>query len=303
MATRSSVVLGTRFRSDIPGTITGARFYKGALNTGTHVATLWTNTGTQLATATFTGETASGWQQVSFATPVPIAANTTYVISYLAPKGHYSGQDNYFTAAGIDNLPLHALKDATDGPNGVYAYSTTNIFPTQTFLSEGYFVDVVFNTNGPDTVPPTISALSASAIGTSTATITWTTNEPADSAVHFGTDSASLTQTASNPALVTSHNVGLTGLTPNTTYFYRVTSADAAGNLATLPATGQPASLRTLVAVPSVVNLTQAAATTAITSAGLMVGTVTTSSSATVAGGVGHQSEPGGGTSVARAVR
>ncbi len=295
----SSVVLGTRFRSDIPGNITGARFYKGALNTGTHVATLWTNTGTQLATATFTGETASGWQQVSFATPVPIAANTTYVISYLAPKGHYSGQDNYFTAAGVDNLPLHALKDATDGPNGVYAYSTTNIFPTQTFLSEGYFVDVVFNTNGPDTVPPTISALSASAIGTSTATITWTTNEPADSAVHFGTDSASLTQTASNPALVTSHNVGLTGLTPNTTYFYRVTSADAAGNLATLPATGQPASLKTLVAVPSVVNLTQAAATTAVTSAGLVVGTVTTSSSATVAAGSVISQNPAAGTSVA----
>ena len=85
----ASVVLGTKFRSDLPGYITGARFYKGSLNTGTHVATLWTNTGSQLATATFSGETASGWQQVSFATPVPIAANTTYVISYLAPKGHY----------------------------------------------------------------------------------------------------------------------------------------------------------------------------------------------------------------------
>ena len=35
-------------------------------------------------------ETASGWQAVTFATPVPITASTTYIASYLAPNGHYS---------------------------------------------------------------------------------------------------------------------------------------------------------------------------------------------------------------------
>ena len=160
----ASVVVGTRFRSDVPGYITGARFYKAALNTGTHVATLWTNTGTQLATTTFSGETASGWQQASFATPVPIAANTTYLISYLAPKGHYSAPDNYFTAAAIDNPPLHGLKDGTDGANGVYSYSTTSIFPTQTYRSEAYFVDAVFNTtSGPDIAPPAVKSVSPAA--------------------------------------------------------------------------------------------------------------------------------------------
>src|SRR5207253_257977 len=49
----SSVELGTKFRSDFPGYITGARFYKGSLNTGTHTASLWTSTGTKLGTATF----------------------------------------------------------------------------------------------------------------------------------------------------------------------------------------------------------------------------------------------------------
>jgi len=162
----SSTVLGTRFRSDVPGYVSGARFYKGSLNTGTHVATLWTNTGTQLATATFSGETASGWQQVLFATPVAIAANTTYVISYVAPKGHYSAPDNYFATAGVDSPPLHALKSGTDGPNGVYAYSATNVFPTQTYLSEGYFVDVVFNTtNGPDVSAPVVKSVSPPANG------------------------------------------------------------------------------------------------------------------------------------------
>ena len=59
-------------------------------------AHLWTNTGTLLGTATFTGESASGWQQVDFATPVPISANTTYVASYFAPNGHYSADNSYF---------------------------------------------------------------------------------------------------------------------------------------------------------------------------------------------------------------
>ena len=35
-----------------------------------------------LATATFTSETATGWQQVTFANPVAIAADTVYVAAY-----------------------------------------------------------------------------------------------------------------------------------------------------------------------------------------------------------------------------
>ena len=58
--------LGVKFRSDVAGTITGIRFYKAAANTGTHIANLWSNTGANLATATFSGESASGWQQVNF---------------------------------------------------------------------------------------------------------------------------------------------------------------------------------------------------------------------------------------------
>ena len=86
----SAVELGVKFKSDVAGTITGIRFYKAAANTGTHVGNLWTSNGTLLATATFTNETASGWQQVLFATPVAIASNTVYVASYHANNGHYS---------------------------------------------------------------------------------------------------------------------------------------------------------------------------------------------------------------------
>ncbi len=70
----SSVEVGLKFTSEVFGTVTGVRFYKAAANTGTHIGSLWSSTGTLLATATFTNETASGWQQVNFSTPVQISA-------------------------------------------------------------------------------------------------------------------------------------------------------------------------------------------------------------------------------------
>ena len=108
------VELGVKFRADVAGTVAGIRFYKGTLNTGTHTGSLWTTSGTRLATATFTGETASGWQQVTFTPPVAIAANTVYVASYFCPNGGFAISANFF-AQGVDNPPLHLLADGVRG--------------------------------------------------------------------------------------------------------------------------------------------------------------------------------------------
>ena len=142
----SPVELGVKFRSDVAGKITGIRFYKAGTNTGTHVGNLWSSTGTKLATVTFSGETASGWQQMLFSTPVAITANTVYVASYHANAGHYSADLNYFSLAGLDNPPLHALANGISGGDGVYAYGATSAFPTLTWFSANYWVDVVFIT-------------------------------------------------------------------------------------------------------------------------------------------------------------
>ena len=61
------VELGVKFTSDVDGLVTSLRFYKGSQDTGTHVGSIWTSTGTKLASATFTNETSSGWQQANFA--------------------------------------------------------------------------------------------------------------------------------------------------------------------------------------------------------------------------------------------
>ena len=135
----SAVELGVKFTTDTNGYITGIRFYKGTGNTGTHVGNIWSSSGQLLATATFTGETASGWQQVNFSTPVAVTANTTYVASYHTNVGHYSDDMNYFTA-GVNNAPLHTPTNA-----GVYAYGSTSAFPSQTWSNSNYWVDVVYH--------------------------------------------------------------------------------------------------------------------------------------------------------------
>ena len=94
-----------KFRVDMPGYITAIRFYKSSANTGTHIGNLWTSTGTQLATGTFTGKSASGWQTLTLSTPVAVQANTTYIASYLAPNGHYAFDDGGLTTSGVGSDP------------------------------------------------------------------------------------------------------------------------------------------------------------------------------------------------------
>ena len=148
----SPVELGVKFRSDVAGTITGIRFYKASANTGAHVGNLWTSNGTLLATATFINETASGWQQVLFATPVAIDPHTVYVASYHANNGHYSCDVNYFTGKGMDHPPLHALANGVWGGNGVYAYGANSVFPHQTWNTANYYVDVMFQAASPSVI-------------------------------------------------------------------------------------------------------------------------------------------------------
>jgi hypothetical protein len=148
----NAVELGTRFTSSLDGFITGVRFYKASTNTGTHRGTLWTNTGTQLATGTFTGESASGWQKLTFSTPVAITANTPYVVSYYTPTGHYSANAGYFSNHAQANYPLTGLADGTSGANGLYRYGTASSpnFPTGSYGSANYWVDPVFTTTDPN---------------------------------------------------------------------------------------------------------------------------------------------------------
>lgn len=138
-----AVELGTAFTPGVAGEVTAIRFHKGAGNTGTHTGSLWSSSGQRLASVTFTGESASGWQSATLAQPVALAAGETYVVSYLAPNGHYSATSGFFSAPFASG-PL----SAPAGSNGRYLYGAGGGFPTGSYGSTNYFVDVVFRQTG-----------------------------------------------------------------------------------------------------------------------------------------------------------
>ncbi|MFI5130011.1 MAG: DUF4082 domain-containing protein, partial [Chitinophagales bacterium] len=145
--------------SNVNGQITGLKFYKGVGNIGTHTGHLWTNTGTLLGTIVFTNETASGWQQVMFDSPISINAGVTYMASYYSSAGIYAYTNDYFLQPKV-NGPLTALADGQDGANGVYKYSPSTIFPMDSYRSTNYFVDVLFGVStGQDVNPPAVTAV------------------------------------------------------------------------------------------------------------------------------------------------
>jgi hypothetical protein len=137
------VELGVKFTTSTAGEVTALKFYKGPSDTGPHEGSLWTASGTLLATTTFTGETASGWQTANLATPVTLSAGGTYVVSYQS-NGFYTATPDYFTTA-ITQGPLTAPASDESGGNGVYSYGPAGSFPTSTYNRTNYWADVVFN--------------------------------------------------------------------------------------------------------------------------------------------------------------
>lgn len=95
-----------------------------------------------------------------------------------------------------------------------------------------------------DTIAPTISNIEHEP-DYEQAFVWWETSEPADALVQFG-ESPLLGRTAYNASPSTFHEVRLSGLAPNRTYYYRVVSRDVAGNVRTDDNNGELYTLRTL---------------------------------------------------------
>jgi hypothetical protein len=162
----SPVELGMSFSSSVAGSVTAIRFHKGTGNTGTHTGSLWSSTGQRLATVTFSGESATGWQTAQLATPIALTVGQTYVVSYFAPNGHYAYTTNFFQSP-LTNGPLTAGTAA----NGRFFYGAAGGFPTTAWQASNYFVDVVFAVPGspsPVTVTTTTPASGATGVATNT---------------------------------------------------------------------------------------------------------------------------------------
>ena len=231
--------VGVKFKADSFGAVTGVRFYKAAANTGTHIGSLWSTDGTRLAQATFTGETGSGWQTVTFATPVQVTPGTTYIASYYAPNGHYAATANYLyrnPAPGpngggtADAPPLHAIRNTGTETNGVYTYSASSTFPANSFGAANYWVDVVFS---PTPAPGQVTNVSAVAGGKTSANVTWSAPATGGAVTSYkitpyvgSTAQTPTTINGSPPATAAT----ITGLTTGTTYTFTVQAINPTGS-------------------------------------------------------------------------
>ena len=144
----ASVTLGVKFKASTSGFVKGVRFYSSddaVLAPGSYTGQLWSSDGTLLASGSFSNVTSSDWQELVFATPVLISANTTYVASYHTNGVKYVGTTGGFSSS-VTNGSLTAMDNISSGGNGVYAYGGAVSFPTQS-VGANYWVDVMFSPN------------------------------------------------------------------------------------------------------------------------------------------------------------
>jgi outer membrane protein assembly factor BamB len=137
---------------------------------------------------------------------------------------NYGTSSAYGSATGLDAALVTSHSEPVTGltPNTTYHFQVVSVDASGQSSSS---TDYSFTT--PVAPPPAISNVTATAITSTGATISWTTNTPSTSQVSFGTTTAYGSSTTADPTLVTNHSQSLTGLAPFTQFHFQVISVDA----------------------------------------------------------------------------
>jgi lysophospholipase L1-like esterase/fibronectin type 3 domain-containing protein len=232
VSSTTAAEVGVKFRTEQNGFITAVRFYKGSANLGPHQGHLWkaisdsstynssssTMSGTLLASGTVTSGGSSGWQEVVFATPVPVQAHTVYFASYYAPFGRYAADPGYFRDREIVHSPLRLPSQGSIAGNGFIRTGSSGL-PSggNAAWDTNYWVDVVFV----PAAPGGPAGVTATAVSTSRIDVSW---DPVANATGYrierSSNAADWSTLGSVAGNVTSYSD--TGLAPATTYYYRV---------------------------------------------------------------------------------
>jgi hypothetical protein len=150
-----SYEMGVKFKVDEAMRLRGIRFFKSKSETGTHVVNLWTSGGLLLGSATATNETASGWQEATFASPPLLQAGSIYLASANANSFYNT------TVGGLANQVVSGpVRTVVGQLNGVYG-TAAGLFPSSSFNSSNYFTDVDVVPDGDPAAPTVISTTPA----------------------------------------------------------------------------------------------------------------------------------------------
>jgi hypothetical protein len=145
----------------------------------------------------------------------------------------YGTTTGYGSTTTLNTTPVlsHNVSITGTPPSTLYHYRVKSRNTVGLLTTSG---DNTFTTTAVvDTTPPVISAITATAITDTGATITWTTDDSSDSQVEYGLTTSYGSTTALDATMVTSHIVPITGTTATTLYHYRVKSRNAASLLTT----------------------------------------------------------------------
>jgi hypothetical protein len=170
-----SVNVGVKFNVRGAPYVDGVKFYKGVDNTGTHVAHLYdVTTSTDLASATYSSETGSGWQSVDFGSPVAVNGAHDYMVWVAMPSGHYAVDG---ATGGTNDFYLHGFGGNEDvvtipqGSSGTYVYSASDSAVPSGTTTLNYWVSPVVSDSGTPVNPSGLSGTSSAA----GPTVSWTT--------------------------------------------------------------------------------------------------------------------------------
>ena len=179
-------------------------------------------------------------QTVNFGT-TPIEVGVTYVMKMraetLPDASDGAGRTRYSWKMWREGADEPAYPTEAEGRNGA---GWTFVQTSEHALRRGslgllaHYADATFGdvlVTSLDETMPAISGAEAEP-GETTATITWTTDEPSFTQLAYGTSEAHRT-VIEDRTTKTEHRVELGGLLEGTTYHYRITSTDPSGNATT----------------------------------------------------------------------
>ena len=179
-------------------------------------------------------------------TSFTVTWSTNEVGSSIVEYGTNTSSYNSLAGSNTDSVTSHSVTVSSLSGNATYYFRVRSAdsagnSATDSNGGAGWEVRTVA-----DTTAPTISNIST-LVNNTTTQITWTTNEAANSEINYGSTSSSLNTTASSSTLQTNHAITITGLTADTTYYFRVRSTDASSNVATDDNGGAAYSFTTLL--------------------------------------------------------
>jgi cell division septation protein DedD len=220
------VELGLRFRSATGGSLSAIKFLKANGDpASSHRVTLWDSAGKIVATSQSKNETKSGWQTVKLSRAVKLEKKALYTVSYHTTR--YMATNGTFAQNRVSG-PL----SAPSGANGVYKYGAESQFPTDSWLSSNYWVDVVVKSSAGSVASTTAKPATTSS---TTKPVTSTTQAPTTTAptttapTTSSTVAPTTTTVAPNPANGQILSLPRIPWEGGSAYWKRFPKADASG--------------------------------------------------------------------------